>query len=104
MRRGDLVVISGPGDCGKPRPAVVVQSDRLSLDSVLVAQITSEIVAAPLYRLTIEPGAVNGLQNVFHCAPHFKCLETLEAAPELGATRAPFPSDGRADGLRMQVA
>ena len=64
VRRGDLVVISAPGDYGKPRPAVVVQSDRLSLGSVLVAQVTSEIVDAPLYRLTIAPSAATGLQNV----------------------------------------
>jgi hypothetical protein len=27
MRRGDLVVVSLPGDYGKPRPALVVQCD-----------------------------------------------------------------------------
>lgn len=61
MRRGDLVIVSAPGDYGKPRPAVVVQSDRLPLDSVLVALITSEIVDAPLYRLLIAPTEANGL-------------------------------------------
>jgi mRNA interferase MazF len=63
VRRGDLVVISAPGDYGKPRPAVVVESDRLALDSVLVAQITSMIVDAPLYRLTIEPSESSGLKR-----------------------------------------
>jgi mRNA interferase MazF len=61
VRRGDLVVISAPGDYGKPRPGVVIQSDRIALDSVLVALITSEIVDAPLYRLTVEPTEANGL-------------------------------------------
>lgn len=56
-------MISAPGDYGKPRPAVVVQSDRIALDSVLVAQITSTIVDAPLYRLTLEPGAATGLKR-----------------------------------------
>jgi mRNA interferase MazF len=62
-RRGDLVIVAASGAyTGKPRPAVVVQSDRLPpLDSVLVALITSEIVDAPLYRLTIEPGAATGI-------------------------------------------
>jgi mRNA interferase MazF len=63
VRRGDLVVISAPGDYGKPRPAVVVQSDLIALDSVLVAQVTSTIVDAPLYRLTIEPNQSTGLKT-----------------------------------------
>ena len=56
-------MISAPGDYGKPRPAVVVQSDRIALDSVLVAQVTSTIVDAPLYRLTIEPSERTGLKT-----------------------------------------
>ena len=27
MRRGDLVTVAAAGDCGKPRPAVIVQMD-----------------------------------------------------------------------------
>ena len=54
-------MISASGDYGKPRPGVVVQSDSIATDSVLVAQITSEIVDAPLYRLTVEPTEANGL-------------------------------------------
>ena len=62
MRRGDIVVVSAPGDTGKPRPAVVVQSDWLDgADSVLVALMTSARVDAPFYRLLIEPDATNGL-------------------------------------------
>ena len=57
------MVISAPGDYGKPRSAVVVQSDRIALDSVLVAQVTSTIVDAPLYRLTIEPSQSTGLNT-----------------------------------------
>jgi mRNA interferase MazF len=30
MRRGDIVIVAFAGDFGKPRPAVVVQSDYLS--------------------------------------------------------------------------
>jgi mRNA interferase MazF len=37
------------------------QSDRLPLDSVLVALITTTIVDAPLYRLSIAPTEANGL-------------------------------------------
>ena len=62
MKRGDLVVVSAAGDYGKPRPAVVIQSDWLeATDSVLVALLTSSLVDAPLYRLRIEPNPANGL-------------------------------------------
>jgi mRNA interferase MazF len=62
-RRGDLVIVFPPGDYGKPRPAVVIQSDRLPLDSVLLALLTSVIVDAPLYRLDVQPTAANGLEQ-----------------------------------------
>lgn len=65
MKRGDIVTISAPGDYGKPRPAVVVQSDALNAaDCVLVALFTSAIVEAPLCRLTIEAAPANGLTTV----------------------------------------
>ncbi len=63
MRRGDLVVVSPPGNYGKPRPAIVIQSDWLkATDSVLVTLLTSAVVDAPLYRLRIEPSDANGLK------------------------------------------
>ena len=63
MKRGDIVTVVGSGDYGKPRPAVVVQSDLLrAASSVLVALLTSSIADAPLYRLSLEPSATNGLQ------------------------------------------
>ncbi len=63
MKRGDIVTISASGDYGKPRPAVVIQSDWLkSTDSVLVALMTSTLVDAPLYRLSINPSDANGLK------------------------------------------
>jgi mRNA interferase MazF len=63
VRRGDLVTVSAPGNYGKPRPAVIVQSDWLmATDSVLVALVTSALVNAPLYRLTIERSDANGLK------------------------------------------
>jgi mRNA interferase MazF len=63
VKRGDLIIVSAPGDYGKPRPAIVVQSDRLVTDSILVAQITSEIIVAPFHRLTVEPGPATGLHT-----------------------------------------
>lgn len=62
MKRGDLVTVAVAGDYGKPRPAVVIQSDHLAeTDSVLVCLLTSTLRDAPLYRLTLEPTPANGL-------------------------------------------
>lgn len=64
MRRGEVVVCAAPGDYGKPRPAVVVQSDLFNPThaSVSVCPITSELQDAPLFRLTIDPAPGNGLR------------------------------------------
>lgn len=65
VKRGDLVTVSAQGDYGKPRPAIVIQSNFLNAaDSVLVVLLTSTIADAPLYRLTVEPTAENGLKVV----------------------------------------
>ena len=66
MKRGDLVVVAMPGDCGKPRPALVVQSDLFNEThaSITVAPVTSTIVDTPLFRVTVEPSRRNGLRLV----------------------------------------
>ncbi len=64
MKRGDIVTVTAAGDYGKPRPAVIVQSDWLAAtDSVLVALMTSTLVDAPLFRLTVDPTPENGLER-----------------------------------------
>ncbi len=56
MRRGDLVTVSLPGDYGKPRPALVIQSDLFDEHpSLTVLPITSHLVDAPLLRIGIGP-------------------------------------------------
>jgi len=63
LKRGDIVTVAPPGDYGKPRPAVVIQSDWLAhTDSVLVALMTSDLAEAPIYRLDIEPSPQTGLK------------------------------------------
>src|ERR1700712_4385564 len=65
MRRGDLVTVSIPGDYGKPRPALVVQSDAYDrLDSITVLPLTSEIMSVPNTRIMLEPSAENGLRAI----------------------------------------
>jgi mRNA interferase MazF len=63
LKRGDVITVAAPGDFGKPRPAVVVQSDWLNSNaSVLVAPFTSALADAPFYRLAVEPSEANGLK------------------------------------------
>lgn len=66
MKRGDIVIIATPGAYGKPRPAVIIQSDALSeagLQSLAVCLITSSAAKAPLFRLQLEPSPENGLEK-----------------------------------------
>ena len=63
MKRGDIVIVSVQGDYGKPRPAVIIQSDLFNdtHSSILVCLVTSDLQDAPLFRLTIDANTENGL-------------------------------------------
>ena len=63
MRRGDLVTVAVSGDYGKPRPALIIQSDAFDLHpSVIVLPLTSELFDAPLFRVTVDAGKESGLR------------------------------------------
>jgi mRNA interferase MazF len=64
MKRGDVVIVAATGDYGKPRPAVIVQTDAFpeTHASVVICQMTSEVVDAADFRVTIDPNEENGLQ------------------------------------------
>jgi mRNA interferase MazF len=64
MRRGDVVIVAAAGDYGKPRPAVIVQTDAFpeTHASVVICQMTLEVVEVPDFRVTIDPSAKNGLR------------------------------------------
>jgi mRNA interferase MazF len=67
MKRGAIVVVAAKGAyTGKPRPAVVVQSDLFNPThaSLTICPITSDCVDAPLFRLTLPPGPRTGLKAV----------------------------------------
>jgi mRNA interferase MazF len=57
VKRGDLVTVVTSGDYGKPRPALIVQSDaHAEHPSITVLPLTSELHDLPLLRVTVEPG------------------------------------------------
>ncbi len=66
MRRGELVVVAAAGGyAGKPRPALVVQSNLFNEThgSVTLCLLTSTLIEAPLFRVLIEPTSTNGLRE-----------------------------------------
>lgn len=63
LKRGDLILVSLPGDYGKPRPAAVVQQmDDTPTDSVIVCPLTSKLIASGPVRPMIAPDSANGLR------------------------------------------
>jgi mRNA interferase MazF len=63
VRRGSFVPVAAPGDFMKPRPALVVQSDRFDEDAtVTVLLVSSTRIDAPLIRLDVLPTPGNGLR------------------------------------------
>lgn len=57
-------MVAVPGEYGKPQPALVMQADVFneSHASVTLVPVTSTLVDAPLFRLTVEPSPGNGLR------------------------------------------
>jgi len=66
VTRGELVTVALRGDFVKPRPALVIQSD-LFLEAhatVTVLLLSSHLVSAPIFRITLDPTAENGLSQI----------------------------------------
>lgn len=60
------MTVALPGDFGKPRPALIIQSDLFNEThpTVTLLPLTSEIRSAPQFRITVEPTPDNGLRVV----------------------------------------
>lgn len=64
MKRGDFVTVALQGDFGKPRPALVVQADPFDAHAtVTVLLVSSTLIDAPLFRITVQPDEANGLRK-----------------------------------------
>jgi mRNA interferase MazF len=103
VKRGAIVVVAARGaSTGKPRPALVVQSDLFNPthSSVTICPITSECVDAPLFRLTLPPGPRTGLRRVSQVM-----LDKIVSVPRTAVTGEIGECDAREldgvdDGLR----
>jgi mRNA interferase MazF len=93
LRRGDLITVALSGDYGKPRPALVIQSDEaMGTSSVTVLLLTSDLLDAPYFRHTVQPSAENGLRIVSQVQ--------IDRAMSLPRTKA-GPTIGRLDDQAM---
>jgi len=64
MKRGDLVTVVFKGAYGKPRPALIIQSNLFAeLPSITILPVTSDIRDVPLFRILLKPTDDNGLQK-----------------------------------------
>ncbi|WP_422446432.1 MULTISPECIES: type II toxin-antitoxin system PemK/MazF family toxin [unclassified Endozoicomonas] len=64
MKRGDIVTVSIKGDDGKPRPALIIQSNLFpEHPSVTLLPITGELRDVPLFRYTLFESKENGLNK-----------------------------------------
>jgi mRNA interferase MazF len=62
--RGDLVTVALHGQQGKPRPALVIQTDVYDEHPwVTVLPVTSDFKDASLFRVPIEPTPATGLKK-----------------------------------------
>ncbi len=66
MIRGDMVTVALQGDFGKLRQALVIQSDAFTPthETVVVLLVSSYVIDAPLFRVSIEPSEQNSLKQI----------------------------------------
>jgi mRNA interferase MazF len=64
LKRGELVLVAPPGEFGKPRPALIIQSDAaFPSGNFTYLPITTDLLRVPGVRIPLEPNAQNGLRQ-----------------------------------------
>jgi len=79
VKRGEIWTVAGGADyAGKPRPVVVLQDDRFdATSSVTICAFTTDPTDAPLFRLLVQPSALNRLR-----APSRLMVDKLTTVPK----------------------
>jgi mRNA interferase MazF len=90
MKQGDLISVSLPGDYGKPRPALVIQSDIYEhLNSVTVLPLTSNVLSTEGCRVAVEMSEENGLRQISQVmVEKASTLPRSKAGPVIGRLSA----------------
>jgi mRNA interferase MazF len=89
LRRGDIVTTALSGDYGKPRPAVVIQTDRVGItDTILVCLISSDIQDFSSIRINLPATKETGLERAsqvmvekIHAVAKVKCRQHIGRVP-----------------------
>lgn len=85
MKRGDLVPVVLAGAYGKPRPALVIQSDLFARHpSVTILPVTTELRPIETFRIAVRPSEKNGLR-----APSQIMVDKAHTIPR-GKAGSPF--------------
>lgn len=86
MKQGDVISVSLPGDYGKPRPALVIQSDIYEhLNSVTILPLTSNILSTERCRVRVEMSEENGLRHTSQVMMEKAAtVPRLKAGPVIG--------------------
>ena len=62
MKLGEIVLVAPSGEFGKPRPALIIQSNSASPSEYFTyLPITSHLLLVPDVRIPVSPSAQNGL-------------------------------------------
>jgi mRNA interferase MazF len=79
LKRGEIWTLSGGADyAGKPRPAVIVQSDKFGkTNSITVCPLTRTELPLHLTRLPLSPSKQNGL-----LAPSYVMVDKASTVPK----------------------
>jgi mRNA interferase MazF len=96
MKRGDVIKVALQGDYGKPRPAVVIRSDRFNDThaSFLVCPMTSTLQDFPVFRVRVAPTPANGLRQASDIvADQIYTIRSEKAGEVLGRLDAAVMSD-----------
>ena len=87
MQRGQFVTVIVPGDYGKPRPALIVQSDLFNeLPSVVICPLTSQLrTGSGQFRLDVIPSKANGLRQPSQLAiDKITAIPAIKVGPVIG--------------------
>lgn len=97
VTRGAIVIAATKGAyTGKPRPALVVQADVFNPthDSITICLITSDVIDAPLFRVTLPPGERTGLKT-----PSQVMVDKISSVPRSAVVR----EVGRCDASHLEM-
>lgn len=100
MKRGDVVIATGPGFGKKPRPYVVMQADDyLVLPTVLLVPITTECAEPPSrLRIGLAPDGANGLRE------HSEAMADIVVTTRSDKVHQHIGHLARADLMRVEQA